>query len=380
MAPTTRQTINAQDTIRAGPSGQPIDTGNDGGQEHTDVAQLQELIRTMAQERQADRQQITQLLSQITALTAANMPNYSPSPAPNHPINSMERDTPASATTVSNRYNDTKYSKKRPDPPVFTNGVDPVFESWQIQTQAKLRANADHYPTEEDKMEYVFSRTLGDAQKHLLPKFEEDSPIRFTSAKEMFQHLAAIYVNPNKVRDAQFEYHRLRMQATQAFSEFQTTFLHLAGEGQVPRTSLRLDLYDKLPPHLQRMLLPTLDDLDTYEQLAARCLALDTGLKRIEEAEKQLQPPYRKRKSQLTFTASTTTSGTAGTPATPPITRASPTPEVHSRHNTPTETTVTCYNCHKPGHFASSCPEPKKSDLKAIEEELSDTELGKEEP
>ena len=90
------------------------------------------------------------------------------------------------------------------------------------------------------------------------------------------------------MRDAQFEYHRLRIQADQTFSEFQTTFLHLAGEGQVPMTSLRLDLYDKLPPYLQRMLLPTLDDLDSYKKLAARCLALDTGLKRIEETEKRL--------------------------------------------------------------------------------------------
>ena len=368
MAPTTRHTANSQNT------------GNDENQELTDVAQLQELIRTMAQERQADRQQIAQLLSQITALTAANMPNYSPGPTPNRPMDSIERETP-STTTVSSRSNDTKYSKKRPDPPVFTNGIDPIFESWKIQMQAKLRANADHYPTEEDKMEYVFSRTGGDAQKHLLPKFDEDSPVRFTSTKETFQHLAAIYVNPNKVRDAQFEYHRLRMQATQTFSEFQTTFLHLAGEGQVPKPSLRLDLYDKLPPHLQRMLLPTLDDLDTYEQLAARCLALDTGLKRIEEAEKQLQPQYRKKRSRTTFPTSTTASGNAGSLASTPLSpRTSPTPEGTSRYSTPAETTVTCYNCHKPGHYASSCPEPKKVDFKAVEEELSDTELGKEEP
>ena len=60
-------------------------------------------------------------------------------------------------------------------------------------------------------MEYVFSRTLGDAQKHLLPRFDEDSPMRFVSVREMLQHLASIYVNPNKVRDAQYDYRRLRM-------------------------------------------------------------------------------------------------------------------------------------------------------------------------
>lgn len=371
MAPTTRQTTNSQDTLPGGPSTPLINTDNDEVREPTEVAQLQEQIRTMAQERQADREQIAQLLTQMAALTTAIRTPSS---------RSVEPDTLSATTTRSDRLEALRYSKKRPDPPIITNGVDPVFESWKIQMQAKLRANADHFPTEEDKMEYVFSRTLGDAQKHLLPRFDEDSPIRFTSTKEMFQHLAAIYVNPNKVRDAQFKYHRLQMQASHTFSEFQTTFLHLAGEGQVPRTNLRLDLYDKLPPHLQRMLLPTLDDLDTYEQLASRCLALDTGLKRIEEAEKQLQSQYRKRKNQITSTAPTTASGTTGTPAPPSILRVSPTPDVHTRRTTLAETTITCYNCHKSGHFASSCPEPKKSDLKAIEEELSDTEPGKEEP
>jgi hypothetical protein len=177
----------------------------------------------------------------------------------------IERDTPATTTTISEHSGTVKYSKKRPDPPIFTDGVDPTFESWKIQMQAKLRANADHFPSEEDKMEYVFSRTLGDAQKHLLPRFNEDSPMRFVSFREMLQHLASIYVNPNKVRDAQYEYRRLRMDTGQAFATFQTRFLHLAGEGQIPPSSYRLNLFDKLPTHLQRMLLPVLDDLDTYE-------------------------------------------------------------------------------------------------------------------
>jgi hypothetical protein len=42
---------------------------------------------------------------------------------------------------------------------------------------------------------------------------------------------------------------------------------------------------------------------------------------------------------------------------------------------------VVCYNCHKLGHFAASCPEPQKVDLKEIEEdEEASEESGKEEP
>jgi hypothetical protein len=68
----------------------------------------------------------------------------------------------------------------------------------------------------------------------------------FATAQEIIQHLASIYVNPNKVRDAKYDYNRLTMKTSQTFVEFQTRFLHLASEAQIPIESLRLDLFDKL--------------------------------------------------------------------------------------------------------------------------------------
>jgi hypothetical protein len=43
------------------------------------------------------------------------------------------------------------------------------------------------------------------------------------------------------------------------------------------------------------------------------------------------------------------------------------------------DASLTCFNFHKVGHYASSCLKPKRADLKEIEEDLAE-ESGKEEP
>src|SRR5204862_830274 len=87
-----------------------------------------------------------------------------------------------------------KYSKKQPDPNPLSDRTDPTFKSWKLQVQGKFQVNANHFTDEEAKMLYLFNHTTGDAQKHLHPCFNDDSPARFTDAQEMIQHLAAIYV------------------------------------------------------------------------------------------------------------------------------------------------------------------------------------------
>ena len=206
--------------------------------EGDDVAQLWEQIRTLTRGRKDDQNILGRILAQVTALSAAQAQN-----PPQGTVLSVERDTPMSTNTQSGP---PRYSKKQPDPQPLSNGIDPTFESWKLQIQGKFRVNADHFEDEEAKMFYLFNRTTGDAQKHLHSRYDDDSQTRFVSAKEMVQHLATIYVNPNKVRDAKYEYNRLMMKATQTFAEFQTQFLHLAGEAQIPIESLRLDLYNKL--------------------------------------------------------------------------------------------------------------------------------------
>jgi hypothetical protein len=49
------------------------------------------------------------------------------------------------------------------DPPILTDGKDPAFDSWKIQTTGKLQINADHFATKQAQIAYVFSHTSGNA-------------------------------------------------------------------------------------------------------------------------------------------------------------------------------------------------------------------------
>jgi hypothetical protein len=197
----------------------------------------------------------------------------------------------------------------------------------------------------------------------------------------MIQHLATRYINPNKVRDARYNYNRLTMKAGQTFVEFQTQFLHLAGEAQIPAENLRLDLFDKVTVQIQDRMLGQLRTLDTFAELSATCLSVDTELRRMAARQRR----FRDKPSSLAVSAST---GVGSFPLNPaPRTRtASEAPRSQEpRQKTPAlappDAAVVCYNCHKLGHFAASCPEPQKVDLKEIEEdEEASEESGKEEP
>jgi hypothetical protein len=99
-----------------------------------------------------------------------------------------------------------KKSTKIPDPSPLTDGKEPTFESWKLQLRGKLRVNADHFPSNDARMAYVYGCMGGDAQKHLNPRYNEESADPFTSDAEMIDHLTDIYEDRYRVQNARLEY------------------------------------------------------------------------------------------------------------------------------------------------------------------------------
>src|SRR6266536_1694946 len=143
------------------------------------------------------------------------------------------------------------------------------------------------------------------------------------------------------------------MKSNQSFTKFQTIFLHLAGEGEVPVDSLRLALYNKLTTQLQERLAVMLVDLDTYKKLVDRCMSLDTELKRI-NARVDRQKQFNKPNPELALTKATA-SATPGlllptrhpTTFTTPVTSTTPAPKARRLYTpipTITNKPVTYFN------------------------------------
>lgn len=152
-------------------------------------------------------------------------------------------------------------SMKFPDPPVLTDGKDPDIDDWLVQMRGKLEANADHMPTERQQMVYVQSRVGGLAMKHIQPRLRADAMIRFVTAQEMFDHLEAIFGDPNRKLNSRNKYRSLR-QGDRDFNTFWAEFQLLSADLDHNEATLIDDLVYKSHHTIQRQL-ATGDELPT---------------------------------------------------------------------------------------------------------------------
>jgi hypothetical protein len=339
-----------------------------------------------AQQTQTTLRGIEKLLAQLLARdesrgrsrsrSHSQLPARQPSQERHASPNLHDRFSPTSQES----YGKKKRTAKVPDPQKLTDGKNPTFASWEIQVWKKLEVNADHFDSETARMYYVYSCTEGDAQKHLYPRYQPRAADPFLNAQDMVQHLSMIFSNPNRVREARYEYQQLEMGKSQPFYEFKTQFLHLADEAQIPQTDRFDDLYDKLSLSLQAQLVSHRHSLQkNFNSLCALANETDTDLKRLAE-RKAKEYPLRVRTVNFSNKAQSDPPPRTS-PASTPFVRTvfetrEKTPVTEPPRLTPPQpTSLTCFNCGKPDHIARECTEPKrKLELKDIEEGSSGNE------
>lgn len=81
------------------------------------------------------------------------------------------------------------------------NGSKKLFPTWKEGIFLKLKTNADHFPSEQSKMAFVYSMLDQDCQSHLHGSIK-DGVLNFESLESMINQLTILFDDPNRVRDA----------------------------------------------------------------------------------------------------------------------------------------------------------------------------------
>lgn len=235
-------------------------------------------------------------------------------------------------------------SPKLPDPPIFTDGIDPTWDDWSTKMEEKLRVNKDWYSTPEAQVAYVVSRIGGKAAKTTITRRIRGCTDPYTLYTEVMDDLSDIYEDTDRKENAGRDYEALVQGNQQPFMEFYSDFIHLASIlGTDLDTTLR-NLRGKIREGL-RQSWDTVGGFSSLKTAKEYLRKLDNN-QRSEHLKKAL---VRAKTTSTTFKKTTVTPRQAltseGTTSIPPV-RVKPEFDVKN---------AICHNCGKGGHIRRDC-------------------------
>ena len=159
--------------------------------------------------------------------------------------------TPFSTTSFpSSSSSGDRRSQKLPDPPLFTDGIEPTWEDWQGKIRDKIEINADHFNGTKAVLAYIHSRIAGEAAKATLARRQRGSLNPYLTANELLDELSDLYEDPDKENNYRREYSNL-YQGLSKFSEFYAVFQRLSSYLGYNDKQLMADLREKISNRLR---------------------------------------------------------------------------------------------------------------------------------
>jgi hypothetical protein len=256
-------------------------------------------------------------------------------------------------------------SSKLPDPEPLTNGNGPTIRDWERNVMMKLRANADHFPSEEAKLAYCLTRIRDPALsiiKYRLDDYVED---RIENVTALMAALHDAFADPTEIPRAEQELDLMRMGPRDNFGEFRLKFEGLARKADLHPRKWKQKFFEKLPHELRLSAVrEQTDDTVTFSRF---CMIASQQAYQISKTlkDKDRQERFRRdkgsgrRETNDNYRPTGSTGGGNG---------GRPRPEAtgEGRGGRPTRLTdeerrrlVTegrCFKCREVGHVSTQCP------------------------
>lgn len=267
-------------------------------------------------------------------------------------------------------------SMKLPDPPILSDGVKPTLEDWLSDMVGKFRSNADHYNSEDLRINYVKGRTDGNARDHIRERLDVRHPETFTTAEEILLILEQMMGIPkeHKRATARAEFKKL-YQGQGKFAPFWAEFQRLASLLGMPPHMMLDELKDRMSLELREAtqhLKP-----DTVYELADECMLQEPIQEQLRAARARNQR-YTKKSLETKTTKKTVTSNSSSTK--PNVVESSEVVKVRPEYSNSNKQELSnkglCFVCKKAGHMAKDCLDKSAviRTVEAKESEMSDSE------
>ena len=254
--------------------------------------------------------------------------------------------TEASEQVVAVR--EKRLSSKLPDPPIFTDGVDPTWEDWLSKIDRKLFVNDDHYPTRAAEIAYVLSRLGGKAAAFTANRSRRHATNYYTGAEDLFTHLASAFEETNRAAKAKHEYDNCSM-GTMSFRDFFAEFSRLGDTAGLSEDHLQGDIIGRLSdPLFKACQTHSIDYQTPMNEIRAYCIKWDDA----EQASRRKKAVERTKRLPAKDTRKS-----YGTPlvAEIPSKRIDKPVVVKAKD----EGVELCWHCGSPDHKKPQCPDLK---------------------
>ncbi len=182
---------------------------------------------------------------------------------PDRPRPSIETRSPAGRRSPR--------GKTVPDVDVLTDGKDPAFDHWQHMIKSKLRQDKHLFVTQEDRVDYIFSRTGARARRVLGARVTTTGPLRIRTVDEALELLEMSFADIHKRDTARMAFRRLRYSEGSDFHNFCTEFTQLALESELAEQEYKQEFVYRMPHRIAYPLISQEKNEEvSYKQYVAR--------------------------------------------------------------------------------------------------------------